>query len=62
MIITDLLQTEMGYLNSLNMTAVSFCTVFVCFCIAVYMCGYLVSYLSITDWTSGLALTAKVYI
>lgn len=41
MIITDLLQAEMGYLNSLVL-AVSF---FFLFCIAVYMCSYLVSYL-----------------
>lgn len=57
MIITVLMQVEMGYLNSKFGSSVFF------FCIAVYTRGCLVIYLlSITDWTSRLTLTAKVYI
>lgn len=56
MSITDLMQAEMGYLNSKFGSSVFFFVV----CIAVYTRGCLVIYLlSITDWTSRLTLTAK---
>lgn len=62
--ISHLLQTEMVYLNLLNMTAVSSRIIF--FCIAIYMCGCLVNYLFLkyihSEGTTYLTLPAKVYI
>lgn len=54
MVITDLMQAEMGYLNPKFGSSLFF------FCIAVDTRGCLIIYLlSITDWTSRLTFNCK---